>query len=495
MNKKVIKNISMGLFSQVIILLLGFIVPRIILTHYGSDTNGLMNTITQIFTYMALLEAGISQASKNALYKHIINDDKNEISIIMSSSRRYYRKISYIYLASVICLSVIVPFILQTNIDYWTIFFFVLFEGLTSVVAFYFINTWTCLLQADGKSYITNAITLLNKILCYGIRIILALLEINIAFIQVGYFIVSLIQLLIYYLYMRRDYRWVDYTAAPKDYKLLNRNSYIISEVAWTIFSSTDLIILSVFVSTSLASVYSTYNMVFVALNGVLTSVYQSLNYNLGQVFHSNTEHYKKLHDLFNSVFIGATTVCMCTAYCLIIPFIKLYTNGVNDINYIYTSLPILFCLVQLLTWSRMTDGTLINIAGYVKRANKIYIIEATLNVILSLILVQYFDILGVLLGTVLALPIRLVYSIYETNIKILHRKIWKPITIILINFAIFCIAVIFNHYIQFDITSYLQFFMYGILYFIVFSIIVFLLNLVVNKDILKIRYLIKRDR
>ena len=92
MNKRNVKNFAVGLISQVIILVLGFVVPRIILTHYGSDTNGLMNTITQIFTYMALLEAGISQASRNALYRHIINDDKHEISVVMSASRRYYRK-------------------------------------------------------------------------------------------------------------------------------------------------------------------------------------------------------------------------------------------------------------------------------------------------------------------------------------------------------------------------------------------------------------------
>ena len=105
MNKKAIKNFVVGLLSQVIILILGLIVPRIILTHYGSDTNGLMNTITQIFTYMALLEAGISQASRNALYKHIINDNRDEISVVMSASRRYYRKISYIYLAKIPLLS------------------------------------------------------------------------------------------------------------------------------------------------------------------------------------------------------------------------------------------------------------------------------------------------------------------------------------------------------------------------------------------------------
>ena len=37
---KGLKNIVFSFFSQIIILLLGFFVPRVILTNYGSDTNG-----------------------------------------------------------------------------------------------------------------------------------------------------------------------------------------------------------------------------------------------------------------------------------------------------------------------------------------------------------------------------------------------------------------------------------------------------------------------
>ena len=493
MKSNVIKNFVVSVISQVVILLLGLIVPRIILTHYGSDTNGLMNTITQIFTYMALLEAGISQASRNALYRPIINKDNTEVSIVMSASRRYYRKISYFYLLAVILLAVVVPFVLKTKVDYWTIFFFVLFEGLTSVVSFYFINTWTCFLRANGQTYIYNAVSLLNKVLCYGVRIILALYSINIAFIQVGYFTVSLIQLGIYYVYMRKKYGWIEYKTAPKDYKLPNRNSYIVSEIAWTVFSSTDLIILSIFVSTSLASVYSTYNMVFVALNGLLNSVYSALNYNLGQTYHTDINKYKKMHDLFNSIFIGGMTSLMCTAYWLIIPFIKLYTAGVTDINYIHTVLPIMFCLVQLLSWSRYVSGNLVNVAGLARPAVKVNIAEAAINLIGSLILVQFFDIVGVLIATVAALPLKVIYCTYIADVKVMHRKVWRTVSILAVNYAIFVVAVIVHQFVDIQIDSYLTFFGYGLLFFIIFSLIVIVLNTVINRDIFKLYKIFKK--
>lgn len=488
MNKRNVKNFAVGLISQVIILVLGFVVPRIILTHYGSDTNGLMNTITQIFTYMALLEAGISNASRNALYRHIINDDKQKISVVMSASRRYYRKISYIYLAAVIILAVIVPFILRTEIDYWTIFVFVIFEGLTSVVAFYFINTWTCFLNASGKTYITNTLTLLNKVLCYGVRIVLALYSINIAFIQVGYFAVSLVQLGIYYVYMHKKYSWIDYKAASKDYKLPDRNSYILTEIAWTAFSSTDLIILSIFVSTSMSSVYSTYNMIFVALNGLLNSVYFALNFNLGQTYHADINKYKKLHDQFNSIFVGGMTAMLCVAYWLTIPFVSLYTEGVTDINYIYRWLPVFFCLIQLISWSRYTAGNLSGIAGYAKPTSYISVVEAAINIIGSLILVQFFDIMGVLIATVVALPLKVVYLNYIADIKIMKRKPCKTLSILGINYAIFAATVLVKELVaDIVVKNYWQFILAGIVLAVGYSIVVISLNVLVNRDLLSL--------
>ena len=90
MNKKklFIRNFIVGFLSQAIILILGFVVPRIVLTSYGSDTNGLLNTITQVFMYMALLESGISQAATNALYRPFKNNDENGVSFVASIAKK-----------------------------------------------------------------------------------------------------------------------------------------------------------------------------------------------------------------------------------------------------------------------------------------------------------------------------------------------------------------------------------------------------------------------
>ena len=59
---------------------------------FGSEMNGFLNSIGQIFAYFTLLEAGMYGATLQALYAPIANSDKKEISSIMAATNRYYKK-------------------------------------------------------------------------------------------------------------------------------------------------------------------------------------------------------------------------------------------------------------------------------------------------------------------------------------------------------------------------------------------------------------------
>ena len=50
--KRGLYNIVFGFGTQIIILAMGIIVPRLILVGYGSETNGLLNTVKQIYNYI-----------------------------------------------------------------------------------------------------------------------------------------------------------------------------------------------------------------------------------------------------------------------------------------------------------------------------------------------------------------------------------------------------------------------------------------------------------
>ena len=283
-----LKNILSGFGGQFIAIILGLIVPRFFISGYGSDVNGLISTITQIFTYMALLEAGVGQAAKNVLFKPVRENNKVEINKWYSVALKYFRRLTIYYGIGVVTLALVLPYVIKTNVAPITIFWVVLFEGLAGVTTFYFIQTPSILLTVDGKSYVNNNITLINKIVGYIAKIVLAICGINIIFLQLTYFLINVAKLFFYQRYLRKNYTWLKYQKVDNSIKLKDRNSFVITEIAWTIFSSTDMIVLSTFLSTQLSSVYSVYNMIFTNLNVLLNAVYNSINYLLGYTYHED---------------------------------------------------------------------------------------------------------------------------------------------------------------------------------------------------------------
>lgn len=495
MKKNIWTNVLTGFGGQFIVILLGLIIPRIMINSYGSDINGLVSTVSQIFTYLALLEAGIGQSTRNALYGPISNNNKEEINNVLQSAKGYFKKITYYYAIGVIVISGITPFLLKTNVDKISIFMIVIFEGMSGVLSFYFIETPVIMLNADGKGYINNILNLSNKIIAYIIKIIMAFLGINIVVLQFSYFLINVIKVIFYKEYLKRRYPWLS-LKAKKTYNILkDRNSYVLTEIAWTIFSSTDMIVISIFIGTQLSSVYSIYNMIFSNLNILLNAVANSVSYVLGQSYHENIKKYEKVHDSLTSVYLGTMTILMSISYVLIIPFVKLYTQGVTDINYVYPSLPIMFCLVQILSWSRNVSGNLTGIAGYAKSTSYISLIEAITNVVFSIIFINKYGIVGVLLATVIALPLKVVWCIYISDKKVLHRSFRRTSLILGSNYLFFFVVVIISKIFIMQITSYRMFCMWGIVLTIVIGGAGSIINIIANRDLIFVikKYILKR--
>ena len=481
MKKKVELNAITSLFSQIIIIGLGLIVPRIMISNYGSDTNGLMTTVTQIFSYIALLEAGIGQSTRNALYKPIAEHNINKISEIMTLSKRYYRRITCFYAAIVMIVSLTMPFLLKTSLKWNTVCLIILFEGMTGIIRFMCTENWMQLLIAEGKGYVQANINLVGTVLVYTVKIVLASLGINIIFIQVSFFAISLVKLVIYKLYMDKNYGWINYKSKINDeMKLPDRNAYVLIELAWTVFSSTDMILISILFSTALSSVYSLYNMIYSNLSMLLNAIYTSVIYILGQKFHKSVKEYSIVHDQFELIFMTAIGILMSCCAVLTIPFIKIYTIAV------YVFLPFLFGLIQILSWDRYIAGNLSGIAGYANIVSKISIIEAMSNIVLSIILSYRFELYGITFATVLALLFKLVYLTVMTNRRILQRSLRKSVSKIVVYLLAYTAISFWGIYKPIEITNFYSFFITSIIVFILVSFIFLLLALIIDYNTFK---------
>ena len=67
--KKLIYNTISSLIFQVTTIVCGFILPRLILNAFGSNVNGLVNSITQFLGIISFLELGVGAVVQSALYK------------------------------------------------------------------------------------------------------------------------------------------------------------------------------------------------------------------------------------------------------------------------------------------------------------------------------------------------------------------------------------------------------------------------------------------
>ena len=67
--KRLILNTCSSLIFQVITIVCGFILPRLILEAFGSAVNGLVNSITQFLAIISFLELGVGAVIQSSLYK------------------------------------------------------------------------------------------------------------------------------------------------------------------------------------------------------------------------------------------------------------------------------------------------------------------------------------------------------------------------------------------------------------------------------------------
>ena len=71
-------------------------------------------------------------------------------------------------------------------------------------------------------------------------------------------------------------------------------------------------------------------------------------------------------------------------------PFIKIYTAGIEDANYIRPWLAILFVIVGVANTIRIPANTLVNAAGHFRETKNRAIMEALINLVVSLVFVQF---------------------------------------------------------------------------------------------------------
>lgn len=455
------KNTAASLIAQITTLICGFVLPRLFLQHYGSEVNGLVNSITQFLSVIAFLELGVGAVVQSSLYKPLAEKDNQQISKVMVSANKFFQRLARILLVYVISLMIIYPFIANQNFGFIYTATLIAAISISSFAQYYFGIVNSLLLNADQRGYIQyNAQTvtiILNTIVC-------AIMISMDGTIQIVKLVTSLIYIarpIILQIYVNNHYtiNWkIKYTQEP----IKQKWNGVAQHVASVVLDGTDTIVLTVFSTLSNVSIYSVYFLVVKGVKTLFLSITNGIQALIGELWAK--QELEQLKNFFGwiewLIHTGTTYVFSCTA-ALIVPFIQVYTLGIRDANYIQPTFAILLTLANAMHCLRLPYNIMVLAAGHYKQTQRNYIVAAILNIVVSVLTVKIWGLIGVAIGTLVAMTYQTIWlAIYDSR----HFIYW-PLKKVIRQFLVdiissFLIISFGSHIVLKDITYFNWFFM-----------------------------------
>lgn len=481
--KKLALNTLSSLILQITSVISGFIIPRLILESFGSDINGLVNSISQFLGVITLLDLGVGSVVQSSLYKPLADGDNDTISRIYASASKFFKRIAMILLLYVAILLIIYPLIVSRKFDFVYTSTLIGAICISSFAQYYFGIVNSLLLTAHQKGYVQYsthiATIILNTIAC----VVLIKLGCSIQIVKLTTSLIYLLRPLYLLLYVRVHYdinRKIIYEEEPINQKWNGMAQHFASYV----LSSTDNIVLTLFSTLANVSIYSVYNIVIIGVKNALLSMTHGFQSLIGEMIAKKET--QKLSSFFGYVewilHTGTTLIFGCTGV-LLVSFVRVYTNGITDADYVQPLFAIMITIANAGHCLRLPYNILILAAGHYKQTQTNYIIAMILNIVISISMVKCFGLIGVAIGTMIAMIYQTVWMAWYNSKNIINwpfKKFLKQcgvdvITVIISSVATFRIPLIS--------ISYHSWFIQAIEVFTVWFVIVMIINFIFYKD------------
>lgn len=383
-------NLLSSIVYQVVLITLGFLLPRLYLENFGSEVNGVLSTIKQIFAYLFLLEAGVGLATTQVLYKKIGEKNYKSASEVLSATNTYYKKTGIIYLAIVLLIAVVYSYVIPTSIDSNVVFGIIILTALPALFSYFVQAKYRILMEVDGRKYVINNSETILQITSNVGKILVLILTDSLILIQFVYCVINLIQLGYLYVYAKRRYKWLDLSAKPDFKAIAQKNSVLVHQLSGMVFNNTDVILISILCDFRAVSIYAIYNIFFSQVQNFITSVVSSFTFALGQMFHTQREKFQKMYAAYETLYIMATYIIYTLMAVFLLPLIQIYTSGINDAEYTNPTLLLLFVIMNLLSNVKMPVSGVVEYEGGFKNTRAYAIWEMAINLGVSILAIIF---------------------------------------------------------------------------------------------------------
>lgn len=475
-----LKNILTNIIPYIILTILGFLRLKVLLDKLGVEIYALNQLFIQVFAYISLAEAGLGTLITQLYYKYFANNDKEKINQVYTSSKKVLKIISIIMLTIGFVISFALKLLTQNSLSLLymqVVFMLYLFRSVMEYIMF----APRFVLTADQKAYKINLGINIYKIAEILIEIAILQVYQNYAVILISSIIIRFFS---YYTANKitfREYPWLH--TVDSGVKISGMGSVIAHKLAGTVYSNTDILLISTFLSPLEVTIYSSYNYIIKFISDVIYMFASAITASMGNVIYKDTKStqiniFEKLNSIFTFLAMGLCIII----YWSINTFIRLWigTDKIIETSALIFMIFTLFMAISIRPFLLMRDAK-----ALYKESRIVAILEATINIVLSIILIQRFGIAGGVLATAIAtlLTTDIFYPIFIYK-KIFNIGCIKYFLKLVLSIAISIAICYFSTYITIlnSVNTYVGWVLCSTIYGIAILILTFIINYIFSK-------------
>ncbi len=418
--KKILLNFITDVVPLIIISLLGIYKSKLFIKVLGDEVLGLYQLFSQVMVYVALVDGGLVNAVLFSLYKPNAEGDEKKVNALLAGAYRCFKLIGIAVFSISAVISLFVPLLIKDySFNYWYIVLTFMLFALSSVIGYFFVP-FNCLLEVKEKKYLYNLTNQVGQIILSVCEIVMLLSNIKFEYILLMHSIVRLLAYLVEAYICKKEFPNINLYSEEKDYSFKRHiNSLIFHKINGLIGSNIDTLIISSLMGLKSVAIYTTYNYIVNMLKTILGKLEYSMTAIVGNALASGKSKTYELYKEFNSMlFFIAIVVCVPLTLA-INSFIDIWYEGKIMTS---TLLAISFSVNLFIYIVKMDTTLFVSAGGLYEETKQCALTDTIVNLVLSLILVNYLGIAGVLIATAISVFV----SEYTYKTIVVFQKIFK---------------------------------------------------------------------
>lgn len=441
--KNSLKNTSISMLANILTIIVGLISQAVFIKTLGEEYLGLNGLFTNIISMLSVVELGISSAIIYNLYKPISENNIKKIKALMYFYRKCYLIISIIiFILGLAITPFLEIFTGNITIDINIKLVYLLF--VIDIVASYFLSYKRSIIIANQKNYIITIIHIIYLVILNTFQIAILLISKNYylyliikIIMRVAENIIITIKANQLYPYLKNNQEQLDDTT-KKDI-ITKVKALFFHKLGGFFVLGTDNIIISKFLGVITVGLYSNYYLIINSIKTIFTQVMNTLTPSIGNLLLE--ENKEKNYQVFKRLCFINFWITLVSGISLLIVMDSFITIWIGK-KYLF-SINVLFILVFDYYQKSMRNSYMAfkEAAGIYHEDRFVPLIESFINIVTSIILLHYFKLAGVFMGTIISSLVLWGYSypkyVYKKLFGRSYLAYFKETTFYLVLFTI----------------------------------------------------------